>query len=291
MLEKSGSVFVEYLRHGKEKPELRALTTAGIQVSNEMSELLDHEARSWPVQQLATTYRTERNMPKVSIVMSDAEVQFFNESDAYGSTNPIMAGFSLELHKIGGIVVASEELIQDSGVDVELLLARSFGRSLSVKLEDAFINGDGIGKPKGFVQDCQIVSAAGSTVVYGDIESLYKSLDEKLLPNASWLVNRETLALLSKLSDGSGSRCLIPDTTGETAGYLFGKPTYVSFLPPEKPIAFGDFSQYVIVEKPATIRRLVQKYGDYGQVGFLFQERLDGRLFNPDAVLALEMGE
>ena len=76
---------------------------------------------------------------------------------------------------------------------------------------------------------------------------------------------------------------------------ILGKPVYIDNHMPSagagaKPIAFGDFSFYWIVERePLTVRVLKEKFFEAGQIGYLAYEFLDGKLIQPDAVKILQI--
>lgn len=57
-----------------------------------------------------------------------------------------------------------------------------------------------------------------------------------------------------------------------------------------KPIAFGDFSFYWIVERdPLSVRVLKEKFIESGQIGYMAYEFLDGKLIRSDAVKVLSV--
>lgn len=76
---------------------------------------------------------------------------------------------------------------------------------------------------------------------------------------------------------------------------ILSKPVYIDNHMPSagagaKPIAFGDFSFYWIVERePLTVRVLKEKFFEAGQIGYLAYEFLDGKLIQPDAVKVLQI--
>ena len=58
----------------------------------------------------------------------------------------------------------------------------------------------------------------------------------------------------------------------------------------KKAIAFGDLSQYWIVERqPLSVKRLAELYSVHDEIGFLASERLDGKLILPEAVKVRQM--
>lgn len=57
-----------------------------------------------------------------------------------------------------------------------------------------------------------------------------------------------------------------------------------------KPVAFGDFSYYWVIDRrPVSARPLVEKFALYSQIGYLALEFLDGKLIRSDAVKVLQM--
>ena len=76
---------------------------------------------------------------------------------------------------------------------------------------------------------------------------------------------------------------------------ILGKPVYISNAMPDigsgkKPIAFGDFSYYWIVDREsACVRCLRERFAVYQQTGYLATEFLDAKLIRPDAVKVLQI--
>jgi predicted phage gp36 major capsid-like protein len=55
-----------------------------------------------------------------------------------------------------------------------------------------------------------------------------------------------------------------------------------AMAPSAKAVAFGDFSKYFIRRiTGARVLRLVEKYADYNQIGFVAFQRWDGALIDP----------
>ncbi|MNL77093.1 hypothetical protein D3C87_2031900 [compost metagenome] len=56
-----------------------------------------------------------------------------------------------------------------------------------------------------------------------------------------------------------------------------------------KSVAFGAFNRYVVrMVREFAIRRLVERYADYDQTGFIGFTRLDGELLDAGAVKVLQ---
>ena len=58
----------------------------------------------------------------------------------------------------------------------------------------------------------------------------------------------------------------------------------------EKPIIFGDLSYYWIADRTGrTFKRLNELYAATGQVGFIGNQRVDGKLILPEAIKVLKL--
>lgn len=129
-----------------------------------------------------------------------------------------------------------------------------------------------------------------SDITYNDVIRLFFSLDKEYRRNAVWIMNDETALKLRTLKDASGN--YLWNHTDDT---IMGKPVHISnYMPNEaagtKPIAFGDFSYYWIIDRmPFTMRRLNELYITKGQICYLGYEYLDAKLIRPDAIHVMQM--
>jgi hypothetical protein len=108
--------------------------------------------------------------------------------------------------------------------------------------------------------------------------------------NAIWVMNDNTALYLRKLKDADGNYLWNHNNDS-----IMGKPVFISEFMPDmesgkKPIAFGDFSYYWIVNrKPLSVRTLQEKFALHDQTGYLAQEYLDGKLIRQDAIVTMQM--
>lgn len=78
---------------------------------------------------------------------------------------------------------------------------------------------------------------------------------------------------------------------------ILGKKVVISEFMPDaengnKPIAFGDFSYYWIVDRKATsISTLVELFAELGQIGYLAYKFLDAKLIRKEAIKVIQMGK
>lgn len=168
------------------------------------------------------------------------------------------------------------------------------------KIKDAFLNGDGVGKPLGLFSDkgggeVAVTAASATAITADEIINLVYSLKRPYRKNAKFIMNDQTIAALRKLKDNNGAYLWQPSLQAGEVDRLFGYEVYTSPYVPTiatgKPvIAFGDFSYYNIGDRGTrSFAELKELYAGNGMVGFVAKERVDGKLILPEAVQILKM--
>lgn len=217
--------------------------------------------------------------------VSTAEVAFGTRAlDAYKYTT--------------NVVLVSDELLQDSVMDVEGIIrdamAERFGRIGNLHLT----TGDGANKARGIVTaaGAGATAASASAIAFDDLINLEHSVDPAYRkdPSVGWMFNDATLKALRKLKDGEGNYIWQPANaqTGAPAmilnyGYAINQ-AMADIATTNRSVVFGAFNRYIVrLVKELALKRLVERYADYGQVGFIGFARLDGDLMDVGAVKAL----
>ena len=195
------------------------------------------------------------------------------------------------------LILVPYELLQDSGVDIEAYLVKMLAVRLARILNTRFTTGSGTSQPRGVTLDAVLgnTSQTGKSQVpqYADYVGLKYSVDKAYRPNGKFMMSDTTWKSVMTLVDGQ-SRPLILDylraisTDAEEA--LLGDPVIINndmanYGTAGSPVVgniavlYGDFSNYWIrTVKELQMLRLVERYADYGQVGFLGFARYDGRM-------------
>lgn len=249
------------------------------------------------VRGLAHVISTSSGQHKIPVVANRGTASWVEEEGPIPEGDDTFGQQYIGAHKVGTLIKVSEELLNDSAFDLEAYFVAEFARRIGNKEEEAFLNGDGAGKPTGILNDAEVgVTAASATAITADeLIDLFYSLPAPYRANAVWVMNDSTMRYIRKLKDTTGQflwQKALHEGEHET---LLGKPIYHSPFAPEvaagaKPILFGDLSYYWIGDrKGITFRRLNERYADTGQVGFLASKRLDGKLILPEAIKCLQM--
>lgn len=223
------------------------------------------------------------NEPEVTW-LTDKNPTFFENVETYED-------FQLIGHTLGCATRISEDFAADAGFDVETQVIREFARSIGRAEEAACISGDGISAPKGFLKDAMVGHYALG-IDYSDVVDLFFAQDQEYRRNSVWIMNNETAYKLRTMTDGDGGYLW-----NHSDNTLLGKPVYISDYMPSategagaRPIAFGDFSYFRIVDrKPFAMRSLTEVLVPQQQVGYVGYETIDASLIRPEAVRVMQI--
>ena len=214
----------------------------------------------------------------------------------------VFAQKTLDAHKYTSkIIRVSEELLQDSAVDLAGIVRDAMAERLGRIVNEHLTTGDGSGKPNGIVNAStqgQTAAAAGA-ISFDDLIELVHSVDPAYRndPNVRFMFHDQTLKALRKLKDDNSNFIWQPANvqTGEPA-QLLGYPYSInqdmaqissteSPSVQEKTVLFGAFNRYIVRRvREFAVRRLVERYADFFQVGFIGMGRFDGELLDTAAV-------
>jgi len=226
------------------------------------------------------------------------------------STTPQIERISIPLHELSAMPKASQRLLDDSAFDVEGWLAGRIADRFARAESGAFISGDGVDKPTGFLTYTAVADDSWSwgdlgyvaTGADGDfnandsadaIVDLVYSLGARYRANASFVMNSKTAGAVRKMKDADG-RFLWSDglANGEPAR-LMGYPVLVAEDMPDiasdaTAIAFGDFSAgYTIAERP-DLRVLRDPFSAKPNVLFYATKRIGGDVSDFAAIKLLK---
>lgn len=142
------------------------------------------------------------------------------------ATKPKFAQLDLKLKKVAAACYATDELLEDA-VALESWLNRAVPDELRFRVEDAILNGDGVGKPLGILAGGALVSATRTDA--SEIDSLdVTRMWAARYPGATdyiWLINANAGPQLYNMSIGNYPVFLPPGgLSGSMYGTLMGRP-------------------------------------------------------------------
>ena len=248
------------------------------------------------VRQLATVVNATRSDSRIYAFDCDGQAEWGegNGTDDMGNEDDFRR-FDIQAYRLSELIKLGTVFASDQSFAIEDYVIGKMARCFGTSEEQAFINGTGVNQPTGILHatdgaETGVTAESDSVISYDEIIKLYLSVDKKYRKHGTWLMNDETALLLRTLKDSAGN--YLWKDSNET---IFSKPVQIVDSMPsigkgQKVIAFGDFSNYWLVQRfPLTIRTLKEKFAMRGQVGYLGCEYMDGKLIRKDAVKVLQM--
>jgi HK97 family phage major capsid protein len=201
----------------------------------------------------------------------------------------------LDAYKLHVAIKVTEELLYDNAFGLENYIITQFGKALANAEEDAFLNGDGKGKPTGIFAKTgggQIAGTLTAAIKSDDLIDLVYGLKRPYRKKASFIMNDATLASLRKLKDNNGAYIWQPSYKEGEPDRVLGYAVHTSAFAPTNAIAFGDYSYYNIGDRGSrSFAELRELFAGNGMVGYVAKERVDGKLILPEAVKILKLKE
>ena len=196
------------------------------------------------------------------------------------------------------IIRVSNELLQDSGVNIEIYLGGRIAQRIGRGEAKYLVKGTGAGtpqQPKGL--DASVTSTIDSSAVFGwkDINALEHALDPAYRngPKFRLAFNDDTLKNLKEMEDAQKRPLWLPSVAGVAPETILGKQYVVDqaidkMEAGKKFIFCGDFDRFIVRRVTyMVLKRLVERYAEYDQTAFLAFHRFDCVLEDTSAIKAL----
>lgn len=231
---------------------------------------------------------TTSGQHKINIAATKPAASWIEEGGALSFGDATFDQILLDAHKLHVAIKVTEELLYDNAFGLENYIITQFGKALANAEEDAFLNGDGVGKPTGVFAETgggDVVETLTAALKSDDILTLVYALKRPYRKNASFIINDKNLALIRKLKDNTGAYIWQPSYQAGEPDKILGYDVYTSAFAPEDAIAFGDFSYYNIGDRGTrSFSELRELFAGNGMIGYVAKERVDGKLILPEAV-------
>ncbi len=254
--------------------------------------LIDTLSEENIMRRLATIITTSGEH-KINIAATKPAASWIEEGGALTFGDATFSQILLDAHKLHVAIKVTEELLYDNAFNLEGYILDQFGKALGNAEEDAFLNGDGTGKPLG------LFAATGGGTVAGTLTAAIKSddmldlvyaLKRPYRKKASFIMNDKTLSSLRKLKDNNGAYIWQPSYQAGEPDRVLGYAVHTSAYAPEDAIAFGDYKYYNIGDRGTrSFSELRELFAGNGMIGYVAKERVDGKLILPEAVQILKL--
>ena len=236
---------------------------------------------------------TTAGQHKINIAATKPAAAWIEEGGALSFGDATFDQIYLDAYKLHVAIKVTEELLYDNAFGLENYIITQFGKALANAEEDAFLNGNGTGKPTGIFAENgggQIAATLTAAIKSDDLIDLVYGLKRPYRKNASFIMNDATLASIRKLKDNNGAYIWQPSYKEGEPDRVLGYAVHTSAFAPTNAIAFGDYSYYNIGDRGSrSFAELRELFAGNGMVGYVAKERVDGKLILPEAVKILKL--
>ncbi len=228
---------------------------------------------------------------------SGTQAYWEGEGSQLTASKPNFQTESLRLNKLTALVNVSEELLDDAPALASWIMGNT-PQVMTSEVNDAIINGNGVGKPLGILQAASLLtltketSQDAATVVFQNIINMYARLYAPLRGDAVWLINQDIEPQLDQLAFNqvgenlSGSQPLYMPVAGlqESPNARLKSRPVLPFqscptLGTSGDIVLVDLSQYAVLTKAGGIDTATSMhlYFDQQLMSFRFVFRITGK--------------
>jgi HK97 family phage major capsid protein len=303
-----------YLRHGRDT-ELKSFNSivaaeGGYALPREIDAVIDATLKSIsPIRSIANVVQVGSAGYRKLVTKNGTVSGWSNETGPRAETgtpdfNEVVPSFG-ELYANPFVTQA---MLDDAAFDVEGWLAGEIATEFARAEGVAFVNGDGVNKPKGFLTNATnaakddvrpfgtlqyLASGASGDFAPGTAQDrlieLVHALRAPYRQGAVWVMNSSTTARLRKLKTTDGVFIWQPGLSGGQADTLLGYPVIESEDMPDiaagsLSIAFGNFKAGYLIAERAETAILRDPYTQKPFVSFYATKRLGGTVSNSEAI-------
>ena len=230
-------------------------------------------------------------------------------ADRVETTTPEIDLIEFPAGELYAMPAATQTLLDDSVGNVDQWLSEEVQDVFSAQETSAFINGDGVNKPRGILSYPVAADADQTwgelgyiaTGTDGDLDAddpidalidLTYAPEAKFRAGASFVMNRRTLGRLRKLKDADGNYIWQASNAAGQPSTLLGFPVIEIEDMPDigadtTPIAFGDFRRGYLIADRQGVRVLRDPYSAKPYVLFYTTKRVGGGVQDFNAIKLL----
>lgn len=276
------------------------------QTSDRVSSVLNASAS---IRSVASVVNVEATSYDVLVDHTDVGAGWATEAASVVETDtPQIDRITIPLHELSALPKASQRLLDDSAFDIEGWLATRIADKFARAEAASFVSGNGIDKPKGFLDHTSVDNDIWSwgnigyvpSGVSGDVTpeavvDVVYALGAQYRANATFVMNSKTAGVIRKLKDADGRFLWSDGLAAAEPARLLGYPVLVAEDMPDpangsNSIAFGDFGAgYTIAERP-DLRLLRDPFSAKPHVLFYATKRVGGDVSDFAAIKLLKFG-
>jgi HK97 family phage major capsid protein len=267
-----------------------------------------------PIRGISAVRTISANVYKKPFMTTGPAVGWVGETAARPQTNsPVLDELSFPAMELYAMPAATATLLEDAAVNIDEWIAAEVEQAFAAQEGTAFVTGDGVNKPKGFLNYTKAAEATWSWGNLGFIISgadgafpssnpsdplvdLVYALKAGYRQNGTFVMNRKTQAAVRKLKDADGNYMWTPPAVAGGRAALMTFPVIEAEDMPDMAadsyaIAFGDFGRGYLVVDRAGVSVLRDPYTAKPYVLFYTTKRVGGGVQDFDAIKLLKFAD
>lgn len=227
---------------------------------------------------------------RVAVEGNIGEASFVGEDEEIAVADLAHNFVELTQHRSGSAMEISQQLINDSGIDVVKYVQDVLFRRLGYALDRAMITGDGIKGFQGLIKapaSCKVAAKTADAVTIDDLMYMLVSMKESYAKGAVWVMNRDIFAKLAMMKDGAGHFYIVREKeVDETLSYkLFGHEILVNDAADKVYLVNFKSAYKGMVKRGADLVEVQDKTNALkGVKTFILDSYVDCKIVQPEAI-------
>ena len=183
-----------------------------------------------PLRTLGTVVETSSGEDvKFPTLTANSAAALVAEGGTIGESDATISSFTLGSYKLAFLTQLSQELLRDSGVNLEAVLAEQAGIALQKKMNQYFIEGTGSSQPKGLenVSTVKTLAATGAITIDEIFDAIYgMGQAYRNDPSFAMMFSGNTINEIRQLKDSNNQYLWSPAVQAGQPDRLAGVPVY-----------------------------------------------------------------
>lgn len=252
-------------------------------------------AETSPMRRLATIRTIGASVFRKPVSTSGAASGWAGETDARVETEtPTLELLDFPTGELYAMPAATQALLDDSVADVDAWLAEEVRDVFAAQETAAFVNGDGVNKPRGFLNHPGLGAIEPAVLDTDGLIDLIYAPQSRYRSNASFVMNRRTINAVRKFKDADGNYIWQPSLAAGVPSTLLGYPLVEMEDMPDigggaSCVAFGDFRRGYLIADRQGVRVLRDPYSAKPYVLFYTTKRVGGGVQDGEAIKVLRV--
>ncbi|RLV66347.1 phage major capsid protein, HK97 family [Streptomyces sp. CBMAI 2042] len=264
-------------------------------------------ARVIPMETLRVPFPAIDSTSNVSSVYGGITTYWTEEGGKLTGSKPKFGRVILDAKKLTAYTEIPNELLTDSLISLTAFVDEAFPEALAFAEDQAFLVGDGVGKPLGILNGNAAISVTRTTsskIEFLDVINMYARMLPQSIARAVWLAPPNAFPQLAQMAMTRGTDGIASPAMWMTGGQaidgppltLMGRPVIFT----EKVPALGgagdlslvDFGFYLLGDRQAMQAKQSDDFKfDTDEVAFRVIERVDGRPWLQNAITPANGGD